>query len=142
MIAVKEGFASPYYAGLNLVLLAVGSVLHWTIREACIAVILVLFIYIGAGIYEELLFRVVLVGLLAWGAKRLLGWRPLHAGIAATVLGALIFSAFHYIGPYGDPLDVYSFIFRTIAGLFFSGLLFMGLRLTIGIFPICGRERP
>ena len=77
---------------------------------------------IGAGIYEELLFRVVLVGLLVWGAKTLFGWRPLIAGIVATVLGALIFSAFHYIGPYGDPLDVYSFVFRTIAGLFFSGL--------------------
>jgi hypothetical protein len=81
-----------------------------------------LMLSIGAGIYEELLFRVVLVGLLAWGASKLLGWRPLVAGIAATVLGALIFSAFHYIGPYGDRLDVYSFVFRTIAGLFFSGL--------------------
>jgi hypothetical protein len=82
----------------------------------------VLMLSLGAGIYEELLFRVVLVGLLAWGARRLLGWRPLVAGIAATVVGALVFSAFHYIGPYGDPLDVYSFVFRTIAGLFFSGL--------------------
>ena len=81
-----------------------------------------LMLSIGAGIYEELLFRVVLVGLIAWGATKLLGWRPLVAGIAATVLGALIFSAFHYIGPYGDRLDVYSFVFRTIAGLFFSGL--------------------
>lgn len=77
---------------------------------------------IGAGIYEELLFRVVIVGALAWGARRLLGWRPLTAGIVATVVGALVFSAFHYIGPYGDTLDVYSFVFRTIAGLFFSGL--------------------
>lgn len=81
-----------------------------------------LMLSLGAGIYEELLFRVVLVGLLAWGATKLLGWRPLAAGIAATVLGALIFSAFHYIGPFGDRLDVYSFVFRTIAGLFFSGL--------------------
>jgi hypothetical protein len=81
-----------------------------------------LMLSLGAGIYEELLFRVVLVGLIAWGASRLLGWRPLTAGIVATVLGALIFSAFHYIGPYGDRLDVYSFVFRTIAGLFFSGL--------------------
>jgi len=81
-----------------------------------------LMLSIGAGIYEELLFRVVLVGLLAWGANKLFGWRPLVAGIVATVLGALIFSAFHYIGPYGDPLDLYSFVFRTIAGLFFSGL--------------------
>ena len=77
---------------------------------------------IGAGIYEELLFRVVIVGLLAWGARRLLGWRPFVAGVAATLVGALVFSAFHYIGPYGDPLDTYSFVFRTIAGLFFSGL--------------------
>jgi CAAX prenyl protease-like protein len=77
---------------------------------------------LGAGIYEELLFRVVLVGLLAWAGSKLLGWRPLMAGIAATVLGALIFSAFHYIGPFGDRLEVYSFVFRTIAGLFFSGL--------------------
>jgi hypothetical protein len=81
-----------------------------------------LMLSLGAGIYEELLFRVVLVGLLAWGAKKVLGWRPLAAGIAATVLGALIFSAFHYIGPFGDRFEVYSFVFRTIAGLFFSGL--------------------
>ena len=81
-----------------------------------------LMLSLGAGIYEELLFRVVLVGLIAWGAKKLLGWRPLVAGIAATVLGALIFSAFHYIGPFVDRFEVYSFVFRTIAGLFFSGL--------------------
>ncbi len=81
-----------------------------------------LMLSIGAGIYEELLFRVVLVGLLAWGAHRVLGWRPWPAGVAATVLGAVIFSAFHYIGPYGDRLDIYSFVFRTIAGLFFSAL--------------------
>jgi hypothetical protein len=81
-----------------------------------------LMLSLGAGIYEELLFRVVLVGLLAWAAKKLLGWRPLPAGIAATILGALIFSAFHYVGPYGDRLEVYSFVFRAIAGLFFSAL--------------------
>jgi hypothetical protein len=90
-----------------------------------------LMLSLGAGIYEELLFRVVLVGLLAWGAAKLLGLRPLTAGVAATVLGALIFSAFHYVGPYGDRLDVYSFVFRTIAGLFFSGLyLFRGFGIT------------
>ena len=81
-----------------------------------------LMLSLGAGIYEELLFRVVLVGFFAWVGRRLLGWRPLTAGIAATILGALIFSAFHYIGPYGDALDPYSFTFRTLAGLFFSGL--------------------
>ncbi|MGH7673151.1 MAG: CPBP family intramembrane glutamic endopeptidase [Gemmatimonadales bacterium] len=82
----------------------------------------ILMLSIGAGIYEELLFRVVLVGALAWAAHRLVGWRPPVAGAVATVAGALLFSAFHYVGPYGDALALYSFVFRTIAGLFFSAL--------------------
>ena len=81
-----------------------------------------LMLSLGAGIYEELLFRVLLVGALAAAARGLLGWRPLTAGIAATVAGAAIFSAFHYIGPYGDRWQLYSFAFRMVAGLFFSGL--------------------
>jgi hypothetical protein len=77
---------------------------------------------LGAGIYEELLFRVLLVGALAAAARALLGWRPVPAGVAATLAGAAIFSAFHYLGPYGDRLQLYSFVFRMVAGLFFSGL--------------------
>ncbi len=82
----------------------------------------VLMLSLGAGIYEELLFRVVLVSLFAWVARRVFGFRPLIAGTSATIAGALVFSAFHYIGPYGDAWQVYSFVFRTIAGLFFSAL--------------------
>jgi len=81
-----------------------------------------LMLSLGAGIYEELLFRVLLVGALAAAARALLGWRPLTAGVAATLVGAVIFSAFHYIGPYGDRLQLYSFVFRMVAGLFFSAL--------------------
>jgi Type II CAAX prenyl endopeptidase Rce1-like len=80
-----------------------------------------LMISLGAGLYEELLFRVLLVGALA-KAGAMLGWKPITAGIVATVVGALIFSAFHYIGPYGDPLELSSFTFRAIAGVLFSGL--------------------
>src|SRR6266513_2622664 len=59
---------------------------------------------------------------LAAAARTLFGWSPLAAGSAATLLGAAIFSAFLYIGPYGDRLQLYSFLFRLIAGLFFSAL--------------------
>jgi CAAX prenyl protease-like protein len=81
-----------------------------------------LMISLGAGIYEELLFRVLLVGALAWGGRRLLGWGPRGAGIMATLVGALVFSTFHYIGPYGDPIDLPSFTFRALAGLVFSAM--------------------
>jgi len=81
-----------------------------------------LMLSLGAGIYEELLFRVLLVTGLAVAARALAGWSPRAAGIAATVVGAAIFSAFHYLGPYGDRFQIYSFVFRMIAGLFFSAL--------------------
>lgn len=79
-------------------------------------------ISLGAGIYEELLFRVVVVAGLALLARRGFGWRPFPAGVFAAVVGALVFSGFHYVGPYGDRLEIGSFTFRTIAGLLFSGL--------------------
>ncbi|MGH7657079.1 MAG: CPBP family intramembrane glutamic endopeptidase, partial [Gemmatimonadales bacterium] len=80
-----------------------------------------LMISLGAGLYEELLFRVLMVGSLAW-LGRYWGWSPLMAGVFATIVGALIFSAFHYIGPYGDVLQLSSFTFRAIAGVLFSAL--------------------
>lgn len=81
-----------------------------------------LMVSLGAGIYEELLFRVILVGSLAWAGKRLMGWTPRTAGIVACIIGALLFSAFHYVGPYGDPLELSSFLFRALAGLTFSAI--------------------
>ena len=81
-----------------------------------------LMISLGAGIYEELLFRVILVSGLAALGRRVLKLGPVPAGMLAAVVGALVFSAFHYIGPFGDPLNVGSFTFRAIAGLIFSGL--------------------
>lgn len=81
-----------------------------------------LMLSLGAGLYEELLFRVILVGALAWFGERLLGWRREGAGVMACLVGALIFSAFHYIGTYGDPWQLGSFTFRFLAGLVFSAL--------------------
>lgn len=79
-------------------------------------------ISLGAGIYEELVFRVLLVSGLAALARVVFGWGPRAGAVMATIVGALIFSAFHYIGPYGDAWQVESFTFRAIAGLLFSAL--------------------
>ena len=90
-----------------------------------------LMISLGAGIYEELLFRVLLVSGLTLIATRLFRWRGTGVGIFAVVTAALIFAAFHYIGPYGEPLALGSFTYRAVAGLLFSGLyLFRGFGIT------------
>ena len=80
---------------------------------------------LGAGLYEELLFRVLLVGSLAWAAKTVFGMKAWPAGVLAAVIGAIVFSAFHYIGAFGDAFELRSFVFRAIAGLFFSVLFLL-----------------
>ena len=79
-------------------------------------------ISLGAGLYEELLFRVLLVSLLARLARVGFGWAPWASGVFAVMVGAVVFSAFHYIGPYGDVLELGSFTFRAVAGVLFSAL--------------------
>lgn len=76
---------------------------------------------LGAGVYEEIVFRVLLVGGL-WALFRSSGLSGRRAGVFSAALAALIFSAFHYIGPYGDQWALPSFLFRFIAGLAFSVL--------------------
>jgi Type II CAAX prenyl endopeptidase Rce1-like len=96
-------------------LLAMGQVekANWAMR---------LMLSLGAGLYEELFFRVLLVSTLAAGARVLLRGNGRAAGGLAVVVSAVVFSAFHYIGPYGDPFQVRSFAFRTISGVAFSAL--------------------
>ena len=81
-----------------------------------------LMLALGAGLYEELLFRVLLVGGIASGLGFFLGGRNWLTGTIAAVVGALVFSAFHYIGQYGDRFTLASFTYRAIAGLVFSAL--------------------
>lgn len=81
-----------------------------------------LMLSLGAGLFEELVFRVMLVGSLAYALRRALHARPAVAGAVAAVVGALVFSFVHYLGPLGDTFSIASFTFRALAGLFFSVL--------------------
>ena len=80
-----------------------------------------LILSIGAGLYEELFFRVLLVGGLYLGLRRMLQ-KPSWAYPIAAVVGAVIFSAVHYIGPLGDPFAPASFTFRFLFGLALNAL--------------------
>jgi hypothetical protein len=81
-----------------------------------------LMIALGAGLYEELLFRVVLVSGLVLLARRVIGLGPAASAVAATVGGAVLFALAHHVGAYGEALTLSAFTFRLLAGLFFSGL--------------------
>jgi len=71
---------------------------------------------LGAGLYEELFFRVILVSLLLLLFNKIFK-SNLTAYIIAAVLAALIFSTVHYIGEFGDVFTLNSFLFRFLFGL-------------------------
>jgi len=81
-----------------------------------------LVVSLGAGIYEELLFRVLLTGGLLWAFHAVFGTGRTASAVLAVVVSSLIFSAFHYVGALGDTFTVASFTFRAIAGVVFSVL--------------------
>ena len=78
---------------------------------------------LGAGVYEETVFRLVLLGGLVALAERVLGLARVVAVILGLAVSSLLFSAMHHIPPYGDPLRLGIFTFRCLAGVCF-GLLF------------------
>jgi hypothetical protein len=90
---------------------------------------------LGAGLFEELLFRVILVSgasaaLLALQRVAVVGDFLSQLGLAGptrttlfvSVLSALSFSIMHYVGGYGDRFQLASFTFRFLAGLAFTAV--------------------
>jgi membrane protease YdiL (CAAX protease family) len=88
---------------------------------------------IGAGIFEELVFR----GLLCFGLFRVLrhvvGTDRWTAGVAAVVVSAAVFSAYHHWGVGGEPWDATRFAFRFHAGVVL-GAIFLARGLGIAAF--------
>ncbi len=77
--------------------------------------------FLGAGIYEETLFRLLLFsGLVA--LLRQLEFPGWWAATLAGLLSALLFSLAHHVGPCGEAFEPYAFLFRTLAGLYFAAL--------------------
>lgn len=109
-------------AGGALPLAAAGAVQSGSVPIASMGFSTRLMLALGAGLYEELLFRVLLVGGLAAGLRWVVGASVATSGVIAAVTGALLFSMFHYVGEYGDAWELASFTYRAIAGLVFSGL--------------------
>ena len=82
---------------------------------------------VGAGIYEELVFRLIILGLLLLLLDDILRFGTTASILMATLISAVLFSAHHYIGIdmtgtfiHLETLDANSFLFRTAAGIYFA----------------------
>lgn len=73
---------------------------------------------IGSGIFEEFVFRVVLVSGLALVIGLFVKKQYWYKMLISIVIAAIIFSAFHFIGEYADAPITSLFILRFAAGVF------------------------
>jgi hypothetical protein len=79
---------------------------------------------LGAGLYEEIAFRVGLYGV---GRRLVLAMMPealpgqkLLVSLGWAALSAAVFSGWHYFGQFGEPFELRSFVFRWVCGLVFT----------------------
>jgi hypothetical protein len=83
--------------------------------------------FLGAGVYEELLFRLMLLPAVGWTLQRL-GTSRRTGVVGAVFSTSLLFAAAHYLGEPGDAFRLteagfwFGFTFRFLAGVFFSVL--------------------
>ena len=93
-----------YFLMTNVYLLLMNPTGSMLVQQVTLAV--------GAGIYEEFLFRVLLIA----GISVILGfifqWSDKSRNWAAMVIAAGIFSSFHFIGEYGDFFSFNIFMIR------------------------------
>jgi membrane protease YdiL (CAAX protease family) len=100
-------------------------VLNWTVplsaaENGAPAFLAALAQGIGAGVYEELVFRLVFISLvLVIGADVLGGERRIVGG-AAVALSALLFAAHHHYPIGAEPFSSMRFLFRAVAGLYLA----------------------
>ena len=80
---------------------------------------------IGAGIYEEAVFRLGLISLLMIFFTRALLWHRVPAALLTVVGAGVIFSLFHYVGPMGETFSWNSMAYRSVAGVLLGGLYFL-----------------
>ena len=78
----------------------------------------VLVISAGAGFHEELIFRLGLMGGLAWLLSGITQKR--RAWVIALAVSSVLFSLAHHIGPSGEAFTFAAFVYRTLAGVFFA----------------------
>ena len=80
---------------------------------------------VGAGIYEEILFRVILIAAIGGILGFIFQWNDMLKNWVAMVIAAGIFSSFHFIGEYGDYFSFNIFMVRFFAGILLGILYFM-----------------
>lgn len=94
------------------------------IGQETISIIETLTLAIGAGIFEEILFRLILFAGVMVLLTKMFQLEKSGAFIISLIFSSVLFSLFHYLGSFGDPFHWQSFLQRSLAGGILCGIYF------------------
>ncbi len=139
-IGLHVRWAAPSVAEAWLWGLALGTIVLFTLDEAMllgpddippglIELVDRIVLSAGAGLHEELVFRLLLVPGLAIAFERLVGLSRTAAIVGAALVSSALFAGAHHLA--GEPFDGWVFAFRAVAGIVFAALfLWRGFAVT------------
>jgi hypothetical protein len=105
-----------------------GKILHNQVgAQASLTLLQKIGLSFGAGFYEELMFRLIVVYAITYFIQftPFMILNPWMRGAMVAAISAFLFSAAHYVGQMGDELELYSFVYRWLFGVIMSGLLIL-----------------
>ena len=130
-IKLKANYFAMMFAECLAFSLVLGVVLQYILRKGGLSsggsgsgLMQNLALSVGAGLFEEIIFRVILLNLLFWLLLPLFK-KKLVATVVSVLLASFLFSLSHYVGSMADTWQLYSFIFLWGAGLLFTVLYFV-----------------
>ncbi len=109
---------------------AMGAIQYFAPAPAHITWQTQLILSIGAGVYEELLFRLILITVLNFLLVDVFKLSLTKAIPIIIILSAVLFSLYHYLG--GEQPSWDTFLFRTAAGIYFAAIfIFRGFGIDV-----------
>jgi len=91
-----------------------------------------IYLSIGAGVWEEILFRYTLVSISIIMLSKVFNINFFGNYITAILISSSIFSWYHFMGPFGDSINFDIFMYRFIAGIILSLIfIFRGIGIAI-----------
>ena len=75
-------------------------------------------LYIGAGLFEEFVFRLVMISIVLFVLQRAFKVGVSAAQVVAVCVAAAVFSAAHHFGPGAPAYHPVDFLFRVAAGIY------------------------
>ncbi len=92
-----------------------------------------LLLSLGAGVYEELLFRLLLIGGGATVLSKVFRFNAFWSTTIMLVASSVLFAAAHHVGSMAEPHEPFVFVFRALCGLAL-GLIFVARGLGVAVW--------